>query len=362
MATYNKDFIKENLTMTDIYEIVTELGGEPVQHNDFITARTICHCGDSHKLYYYSNTHLFRCFTGCADSTFDIFELVRKVKGRQENGWHLPKAIEYVAVRFGFDSINQDFENEGEILPDWEIFNKFSKTNELKDKQIVELKTFDGKFLNHLPRPRIPIWLNEGISQTVMNHRGICYDPYSHGIVIPHYDIDGNLIGIRERTLVQEDEVYGKYRPAVINGTMYNHPLGFNLYNINWSKNNIQHLKKAIIYEGEKSTLLHASYFGEDSDISVAVCGSNLINYQFQLLRSLGVQEICIAFDRQYKDVGDAEWKLWTKKLTELHNKYSNYCEVSFIFDKENILGYKMSPIDAGPNVFMDLFNRRIQV
>ena len=46
-----------------------------------------------------------------------------------------------------------------------------------------------------------------------MNKRGICYDPLNMGIVIPHYDIDNNLIGIRERTLIKEEEVFGKYKP-----------------------------------------------------------------------------------------------------------------------------------------------------
>ena len=49
--------------------------------------------------------------------------------------------------------------------------------------------------------------------------------------IIPHYDINNNLIGIRERTLIKENEVYGKYRPAYLNGKLYNHPLSFSLYN-----------------------------------------------------------------------------------------------------------------------------------
>ena len=88
---------------------------------------------------------------------------------------------------------------------------------------------------------------------------------------------------------------------------MYNHALGYNLYNLNHSKNNIKAIKKAIIFEGEKSTLLYASYFGIDNDISVAVCGSSLTTYQIQLLKSLDVEEIIIAFDKQFKELGDDE-------------------------------------------------------
>ena len=140
-----------------------------------------------------------------------------------------------------------------------------------------------------------------------MDNRGIAYDPVMCGIVIPHYNIDNKLIGIRERTLIKEEESNGKYKPAILNYQMYNHALGFNLYNLNNSKENIRRIKKAIVFEGEKSCLLFASYFGVENDISVAVCGSNLTAYQVQLLKLLDVEEIIIAFDKQFKEIGDVE-------------------------------------------------------
>lgn len=110
----------------------------------------------------------------------------------------------------------------------------------------------------------------------------------------------------------------------------------------------------------EKSPLLYASYFGEDNDISVACCGSSLINYQVKLLLSLGVEEIVIAFDKQFKEIGDNEWKKWTKKLTDIHTKYGSYVQISFMFDLNNKLEYKDSPIDKGKDIFLQLFNERI--
>jgi hypothetical protein len=193
-----------------------------------------------------------------------------------------------------------------------------------------------------------------------MKRSGICYDPVLQGIVIPHYNIDGELVGIRERTLIKENEQNGKYKPAILNGVMYNHPLGFNLYNLNNSKENIKRMKKVFIFEGEKSCLLYQSFFGVDNDLSVAVCGSSLINYQVQLLLSLGVEEIIIAFDKQFKEIGDDEWKSWTKKLKDLHKKYGSMVQVTFMFDLKNNIGYKDSPIDCGKEVFLKMFNERV--
>ena len=110
----------------------------------------------------------------------------------------------------------------------------------------------------------------------------------------------------------------------------------------------------------EKSCLKYASYFGEDNDISVACCGSSLILYQVQLLLSLGVKEIIIAFDKQFQEIGDEEWKRWTKKLKDIHKKYSSYVLISFMFDKWNLLKYKDAPIDEGKDIFLELFKRRI--
>ena len=76
----------------------------------------------------------------------------------------------------------------------------------------------------------------------------------------------------------------------------------------------------------------------------------------------LGVEEIIIAFDKQFKELGDEEWKKWTKKLTDIKNKYSKKTNISFMFDKWEMLGYKDSPIDCGKETFLELFKRRITV
>ena len=55
------------------------------------------------------------------------------------------------------------------------------------------------------------------------------------------------------------------------------------------NKDNIRKIKKAIVFESEKAVLQYDSYFGPESNISVACCGSNLITYQLELLLSLKV-------------------------------------------------------------------------
>ena len=119
-------------------------------------------------------------------------------------------------------------------------------------------------------------------------------------------------------------------------------------------------IKKAIIFEAEKSVLKYQSFFGFENDISVACCGSSISSYQIQSLLDLGVNDIIVAFDRQFEDKGDKEFNRLKNKLISLYNKYKNYTTISFIFDKNMITEYKESPIDEGKDKFQQLLNERI--
>lgn len=369
MAYYDKDEIKSKLDTDMVFDIVNDLGGEPRRTDFGFICATICHnhVGEgSHKLYYYENTTLFHCYTGCADQTFDIFELITK-SNRDiilPNGkpWGLYDSVRWVAARYGWGAtIEPGFDK----LPDWSIFEKYSKIKEMDINPLQtlppQLKEYDSEVLIHMPHPIVDDWINEGITQEVMQYNGIGFYPPTDQIVIPHYDIDNRLIGIRGRALGrQEAELYGKYRPLMIGLDMYNHSLGLNLYNINNSAKNIKKLKTAVIFEGEKSCLLYQSYFGHNADISVACCGSAISSFQMSLLLSLDVQEVIIGFDKQFKEKGDDEFKRLVRNLRGIHARWGNYIKISFLFDKEDILPYKASPIDCGKDTFLYLVNKRI--
>ena len=257
---YNSDEIKNNLTFQQVFDYVAELGGNPkldVMGGEVLVAQTICHnpAGTgSHKLYYYQNSRLFKCYTTCGDS-FDIFDLTRRAMKQQRNEeWTLPRAVQYVARYFGIAASDEEnFDSDNDKLADWDILRNYLNTNSYsKEQKRIEFKEFNKDILIHYPRPLITPWIEEGMDPEIMNERGICYNPVSQGILIPHYDENGVLIGIRERTLIKENEIYGKYKPAIVNGVMYNHPLGFALYNLNNSKKNISKLKTAIVFEGKR--------------------------------------------------------------------------------------------------------------
>ena len=72
------------------------------------------------------------------------------------------------------------------------------------------------------------------------------------------------------------------------------------------------------------------------------------------------MEEIIIAFDRQFQEIGDKEFLHLKNNLLKIRTKYKNFLKVSFIFDKKMLTEYKSSPIDEGPEKFLQLFKERI--
>lgn len=365
MIDYNKEEIKNQLTEQNIFDLLVEWGGNPTQNPAWIISDTICHNKPgvgSHKLYYYYNTKLFRCFTGgCEEPYFDIFELYRKVQHIQFNrSLDLNEAIRELASRFSIEGVWRQAE---EGIEDWEILDGYERIQNIEPQsQKITLKEYDKKILNNFNyKVHITPWLKDNISEAAMHLANIGFYAGGDQITIPHYDKDGRFIGLRGRTLCDEEaEKYGKYRPLRINKLLYNHPLGMNVYGLNWAKNNIRAFQKAIVFESEKSVLQYISMFGEKADIAVACCGSNLSVFQLNELLECGAKEIVVAFDRQYKEPYDDEYNKWIKRLRSFYDKYSSNVVISFILDKDHILGYKDSPIETDKDNFLQLYKNRI--
>lgn len=368
MLVYDKQEIRNSLTLENVYDLLTEWGGEPIYCPTGIIAKTICHHklneDASHKLYFYENSTLFRCYTGCADnSIFDIFELCIKIMKLQRGiTFDLNDAVRWIAQRFGLSGKEEDRPEEGE-LEDWDILANYSRIQDIQvSAPNIVLEEYDDTILERFNYDiKLKPWLDEGISQQALDNAEIGYYPGEAQITIPHFDKNGRFIGLRGRALVAEEaQLYGKYRPVRVGKQIYNHPLGLNLYNFNNSRCVIPRLKTAIVFEGEKSSLKYQTMFGFDNDISVACCGSNLTSYQTQLLIDAGAQEIIIAFDRQFQNVGDDEYLRLVKKLNTIKMKYKNYVKISYILDKHKLTGYKDAPVDKTKDIFLQLYKERI--
>jgi hypothetical protein len=257
LTSFDKDKVKEQLTLEQVFELLQEWGGDP-QYTDYgILSSTICHnrLGGSRKLYYYDNSKLFQCYTGCG--SFDLFELTIKIFSLQyDKEINLDTAIRYIAAKFG---IAGEYVEEDNSSEDWHIFESYSRIREIETKDYhVELKTYDIALLDRFNyQVKLTPWLEEEITQEVLDYAHIGFYPGADQITIPHFDANNRLVGLRGRALAQEEvEKWGKYRPLRLNKDLqFNHPLGMNLYGLNWAKDNIAIVGKAIIFEGERNNI-----------------------------------------------------------------------------------------------------------
>mgnify|MGYP003373674971 FL=1 len=357
--SYSKDSVKEKLDIEDIYTLLEYFGAEPEYNGDNIVCKTICHDGDSRKLYYYENTSLFTCYTHCG--TFDIFELIQKVKGLDDLNNAIFFVVNFLNMQSEIDEID-----DIEYSADMKVFARYEHQSEISDKSILldkmVLDEYDLSIIKHYPQFRIKSWEEDNISKEVCDYMGIRYDPVDGNILIPHLDEDGRCIGIRQRTLVQENEKYGKYKPWRHQGKMYNHPLAFNLYGLYNAKDRIQQMQTAVIAESEKAVLQYQTYFGTANNICVAACGSSISRYQFELLEKLGIKEMVIAFDHDFEDYNSKESLDVQEKIARIAKKFTANVNVSVLIDKEGVLPYKASPLDMGKETFLYLFRNRIML
>jgi hypothetical protein len=348
--------IKNDLTLEQVDIILKDLGSTEARSDNQgnLIYQTVCHDGDSHKLYYYHENKMFHCYTECGDS-FDIFELVKR-----NRGCTFVEAINYVCRLLGITEKREGFISN-DIIKDWDLINRYVKINPSSTEQ-VNMPTFNSNILNLFKDYYHITWLNDNISYDAMDKFNIKYDIIRNKIIIPHFNAHGQLIGIRGRALNQEEVDAGKkYMPIYIEGVEYNHPLGYNLYGLYENYSAIKKIKKIIIFESEKSVLQCYNYY-KDNCFAVAVCGSNITNFQRHLILSLGVEEVFIAFDKEFMEKDSDEAMRYSEKIKGLANKFSPYVRTYVLWDDVDLLPYKSSPSDMGAETLEKLMANKYEI
>ena len=349
--------LKEKLTEDGIRKLLEIMGATFYYEDDncWITD-TICHHGNKPKLYFYKDSMSFHCYTECGQ--LDIIGVVMGYKGYEQNEFQ--KAIQWICIQLNIDDIQSGFGIPDKQISDWEFINKYKskKKNVIEYKQLPE---YDSSILKIFQELYPKSWINEGISIETMQKYGIKYCVWQQKIIVPHYDVTNRLIGIRVRNQLEEDiELFGKYGPFNIGKMFYNHALGQNLFGLNHNLKTIQKKKKIMLVEAEKSVMQADTMFGDESFV-VALCGSNLSEYQKNMILMMGVKEVIIALDKQYEEINSAECQKWINHIRKgIVDKLSPFVNVSVLWDMDNLLPYKASPTDRGKDVLLRLMDKKL--
>lgn len=184
-------------------------------------------------------------------------------------------------------------------------------------------------------------WINEGISEPSLRKFNVCYDAFSNRIVFPIRDMEGHIINVSGRTL---DPLYKERK---LRKYTYFKPLGAldTLYGFAENREAILAKKEVIIFEGAKS-VMKADSWGIYN--TCAVLTSHLNENQLKRLIKLGVTTV-FAFDKEVEPWRDRN----IQRLTQ-------FVPVKYIRDNLDLLDDKMAPVDAGPELFKTLYERRI--
>ena len=342
--------IIEQLNTDKIIDLMERLGVETyVRRPGYVIFPTICHNEDpaqaSMKLYYYENNHLFVCYT--EDGNMSIFKFLRHYYETRGIDFDWYEDIYKVVL---------DCSNFRLAAPGHATYK--SIRDQYRRPEHIQLPTYSEGILNTFTKFYPPEWLNDGISKTAMDKFNILYSIPQNKIIIPHYNIDNKLVGVRGRALNPwEVENIGKYMPVQIEGKWYSHPLSLNLYGLNKTKENIKKTGICFIFEAEKSVLQMDSF--DRLNCAAAVCGSQFNKFALKILiQNCHPNEIVICFDKEEKPGED----IYFNKLYKLCSKYKNYANFSFIYDMENLLELKDSPTDKGQDTFEKLLQRRVIV
>ena len=345
--------VKELLSDNNIIELMLHLGSNyPQKQNNGYMFNSICHnhAGEGkYKLMYYSDSKSFFCFSNCG-FIGSVFDLVSKVLD-----YDFLTSFKYVCSFFNIN-YSSNFNEYKDVRVDNSFINKF------KDKkEEILLKEYDEEVLNNFNHLYHHTWIEDNITRETMIKFGIRYDILNNRIIIPHYNIEKKLIGIRCRNLNEEEVATGrKYMPITINKILYNYPTHANLFGLHINKEAIKKYKRVIIVESEKAVMQLYSFYGTEC-IAVACSGSFISLYQIQLLKSLGVETVILALDKEFSVIGEEDEINYRKKIKKSFvDKMAVYFNLQIIWDFDGRLDKKDSPTDKGKLIFEELLKDRL--
>lgn len=337
-------------TKDDINKIFSFFNLDYKEVNNAYVLRTVCHNHQdgtgSEKLFVYFNEDsvVFHCYTRCGSMGLEKF--IEKYQNCSYS--EAKRLVDEILDRPSINGFNNLYKEELEI--------PFAMK---KKKDFKVSKEIDSSILNIFYPIPYAGWVSEGISHRTQKKFGIRFDIVNNSIIIPQLNEDGELVGIRRRALNESDiENNGKYKPIFANNKWYNVDTSTVLYGLFKNKENIIKSKKAIVFEAEKSVMQLDTFYNGTAP-AVALYGSNMSDYQADLLRKLGAEELIIALDKEYQN--EHEYRAYLKVLVKKFKKFQSFFTITFVLDDFNssLLDYKDSPSDHGRETFEKLLRRR---
>jgi len=274
----------------------------------------------------------------------DIYYLVSYIlhnkRGEEELKNDLSNAKQFICETLGW---NEYLKNKRGYLPKTDYLaplkelvkghrrKKEVKPNPILDEAILDDFYYYGKELPYQP------WIDEGISYQTQVMYGIGFDLESKRVTVPMRNRFGQLVGVKGRIMKDEDDDK-KYL------YLYRYQNRLEWFNFHYAHPYILMDKKVYIYEAEKSCM---KAFSSGLFNTLAIGASDISDEQVRAVKQLGLDiEIILCYD---KGIPIDE----IVKNMELFEGRT----VTAIYDKDDLLDDKNSPIDEGFDTWTQLIN-----
>lgn len=307
----------------------------------------------SPKLIFYPDSHIFMGYT--AGRSYDIISLVQTRLALLKQPCSFLDACQFIidTTNINPDSISR-IKKDGHFY-DWSNLERFVRVRKYGN----QLSEYNRNIIDTLPSLYPQAWIDEGISEETMDKYQIRYYERCNQTVIPCFDDEARLVGVRVRNWDKDRVEQAKYMPLVtLDGQCYKFNTNQVFYGINYNKPEIERTGKVIIVESEKAVMKLDTYMGRHN-IALGMYGSNLgIQRRNQLLK-MGVNTVSYVVDNDFIGQDDEFFEQWREKIRHFIKLWDGFCRVEIVWDNLGLLGPKENATDRTKEVWEQLWENR---
>lgn len=350
--------LKKALTLSHYDTILRELG-IPI----FSKSNTEWRCWSGEKnrnpmdgspaLVFFPDTKIFIGYT--SSRSYDCISLVQTRINLLGQTCSFLDACNWILEKTGLDPTKITKPLTNTHVYDWSELERFVRVRKYGN----QLPEYNRNIIDTLPTLYPQAWIDEGISEETMAKYQIRYYERCNQTVIPCFDSEARLIGVRVRNWDKDRVEQAKYMPLItLDGQCYKFNTNHVFYGINYNKPEIERIGKVIIVESEKAVMKLDTYMGRHN-IALGMYGSNLgIQRRNQLIK-MGVNTVSYVVDNDFIGQDDEFFEQWREKIQHFIKLWDGFCRIEIVWDNLGLLGPKENATDSTKEVWEQLWENR---